>query len=39
MTTHNLVKINITAPNYAYYNVVQLQLRYEYYITLYLHKT
>jgi hypothetical protein len=30
--------INITTHNYSYYKVVQLNLRYEDYITLILHK-
>jgi hypothetical protein len=33
------MQINRTTPNYAYYNIVQLKLRYEYFITLILHKT
>jgi hypothetical protein len=33
------MKINTTTPNYLYYKVVQLKLRYEYSITLILHKT
>jgi hypothetical protein len=32
------VKINTIAPNYTYYMIVQLKLRYEYSITLILHK-
>jgi hypothetical protein len=32
------MKINIITPNYAYYMIVQLKLRYEYSITLILHK-
>jgi hypothetical protein len=33
------VKINITTASYVYYEVVHLKLRYEYPITLILHKT
>jgi hypothetical protein len=33
------VQINAIAPNYAYYKIIQLELRYEYSITLILHKT
>jgi hypothetical protein len=32
------MEINLTTPNYAYYKVVQLKLRYEYSITLILQK-
>jgi hypothetical protein len=33
------VQINTITPNYAYYRIVQLELRYEYSMTLILHKT
>jgi hypothetical protein len=33
ITTHNLVQINIINPNYAYYRIVELILRYEYHMT------
>jgi hypothetical protein len=33
------MQINTITPNYAYYKIVQLELRYEYSITLILHKT
>jgi len=39
ITTYNSVQINIITPNYAYYKVVQLKPRYEYSITLILHRT
>jgi hypothetical protein len=39
ITTYNLVQINTITPNYAYYKIVQLEFRYEYSITLILHKT
>jgi hypothetical protein len=38
ITTYNFMKINIITPNYAYYMIVQLKLRYEYSMTLILHK-
>jgi hypothetical protein len=33
------MQINIVTPNYAYYKIVQLALRYEYPTTLFFHKT
>jgi transposase-like protein len=39
ITAYNLVQINIITPNYLYYKIVQLKLRYEYSITLILHIT
>jgi hypothetical protein len=33
------VQISAITPNYTYYKIVQLKLRYEYSITLILHKT
>jgi hypothetical protein len=33
------MQIDIIAPNYAYYKIVQLALRYEYPTTLFFHKT
>ena len=33
------MKINKIIPNYAYYKIFQLKVRYEYSITLILHKT
>jgi hypothetical protein len=39
ITTYNSMQINTINPNYAYYKIVQLELRYEYSITLILHKT
>jgi hypothetical protein len=33
------MKINIITPNYAYYNIIKLKLRYEYSMTLILHQT
>jgi hypothetical protein len=33
------MKINITTPNYAYYKIIELKLRYEYSMTLIWHKT
>jgi hypothetical protein len=32
------MKIDIITPNYAYYMIVQLKLRYEYSVMLILHK-
>ena len=39
ISTHNSMKINIITPNYDYYEIVQLTLRYEYPKTLIFHKT
>jgi hypothetical protein len=33
------MKINIITPNYTYYKIIQLTLRYEYCTTQILHKT
>jgi hypothetical protein len=33
------VQINTITPNYAYYNIFQLTLRYEYLTILFFHKT
>jgi hypothetical protein len=38
-TTHNFERINIITPNYVYYKIVKLTLRYEYHRTLIFHKT
>jgi hypothetical protein len=38
ITTYNFMIINIISPNYAYYMIDQLKLRYEYSMTLILHK-
>jgi hypothetical protein len=39
MNTHSFIKININTPNYAYYKIVQLILRYEYSTELFSNKT
>jgi hypothetical protein len=39
ITTYNFIKINIITPTHVYYMIVQLKLRYDYFITLILHKT
>jgi hypothetical protein len=39
ITTYNFVQINTITPNYAYFKIFWLKLRYEYSITLILHKT
>jgi hypothetical protein len=39
ITAYNFMKINIITPNYAYYNTIKLKHRYEYSMTLILHKT
>jgi hypothetical protein len=39
ITTHNFMKINITTPNYTYYDVVRLNPRYEYSIMIIFHNT
>jgi hypothetical protein len=38
-TIHNFIKIKIITTDYAYYKIVQLILRYEYFMTLFLRKT
>jgi hypothetical protein len=38
ITKYNFLKINIITPNYAYYMIVELKLRYEYSMTLILNK-
>jgi hypothetical protein len=35
ITTHNIAQINIITPNYAYYIIIQLTLKYEYPITVF----
>jgi hypothetical protein len=37
--THNFERINIITPNYVYYKIFKLTLRYEYHRTLIFHKT
>jgi hypothetical protein len=39
ITTHNLVKINIITPNYAYYKIVQLTHQNEYFRALFFLET
>jgi hypothetical protein len=39
ISTYNFIQIDIITPNYAYYKIVQLALRYEYPMTLIFHKT
>jgi hypothetical protein len=39
ITTNNFVQINIITPNYAYYKIFRLKLRYEHSMMLILHKT
>jgi hypothetical protein len=39
ISTHNFMQINIITPNYVYYKIIQLALRYEYPTTLIFHKT
>ena len=39
ITTNNFVQINIITPNYAYYKIFQLKLRYEHSMMLILHKS
>jgi hypothetical protein len=39
ITTHNLVKINIITPNYAYYKIIQLTLQNVYFMALFFIKT
>jgi hypothetical protein len=38
-TTHNFERINVITPNYAYYKIVKLTLRYEHHRTQFCHKT
>jgi hypothetical protein len=38
ITTFNFIKNNIITPNCTYYEIVELKLRYEYSMTLILHK-
>jgi hypothetical protein len=37
-TTHNFVQINIITPDYTYYKIVLLKIRYDYSMTLILRK-
>jgi hypothetical protein len=39
ITAYNFMQIKIITPNYAYYNTIELKHRYEYSMTLILHKT
>jgi hypothetical protein len=39
INTHNFVQINIITPNFVYYKIVQLTLRYEYCTILFSPKT
>jgi len=39
ITTHNWVQINTFTPSYAYYMIVQLTRRYEYFRALFFLKT
>ena len=39
ITAYNFMKINITTPNYGYYNTIELKHRYEYSMMLIWHKT
>jgi hypothetical protein len=39
MTTYNFIQINIITPNYDYYKITHIKHRYEYFMTLILHKT
>jgi hypothetical protein len=38
-TTHNFMQIKIFTPDYAYYKIILLKLRYQYSMMLILHKT
>jgi hypothetical protein len=39
ITAYNFRQINISTPNYAYYNTIELKHRYECTMTLICHKT
>jgi hypothetical protein len=39
ISTHNFMQINTITPNYAYYMMIHLTLRYECPTTLIVHKT
>jgi hypothetical protein len=39
ITTHYFLQINIITPRYAYYKIFQSKHRYEYSMTLILHRT
>jgi hypothetical protein len=39
ITVYNFIQIKIITSNYAYYNTIELKHRYEYSMTLILHKT